>query len=216
MPYARARLSDGAFRPRLMCLSYDGYDRRPGAGSPHRNAAIMSGRGSPPDRRTGRPRGLDRWLLSAAAIGTAVTGGVFFDFSFVVMPGVRELPAAQGIEAMQAFDRTAIQPPLMLMMYATAGLCAVLAVRALMKWSRSTSPWILAAASAFLLAAVVITGAANVPISAAVDALDPAGADAAARWDELFTAWIRWNHARTLASIAAAVGFLIALRPTDR
>ncbi|WP_306361277.1 DUF1772 domain-containing protein [Nocardia sp. CC227C] len=181
-------------------------------GSPDRNAAIVNGRGSPPTRRADRPRGVDHWLLAAAAVGTAVTGGVFFDFSFVVMPGVRELPAAQGIEAMQAFDRTAVQPPLMLLMYATAVLCAVLAVRALMSWNRSTSPWILAAASAFLLAAVVITGAANVPISAAVDALDPTGADTAARWDELFTEWIRWNHARTLTSIAAAAGFLIALR----
>ncbi|MBF6241272.1 DUF1772 domain-containing protein [Nocardia otitidiscaviarum] len=174
---------------------------------------MVTGRGAPtPGRRADRPGGVDRWLLSAAAAGTAISGGVFFDFSFVVMPGLRELPPAVGIEAMQAFNQTAVRPPLMVLMYATAGLCAVLMVRAVMSWNRSRSPWILAAAGAFLFAVVVVTGAANVPISAAMDALDPSGTDTAARWDELLTQWIWWNHARTLASIAAAVGLLIALR----
>lgn len=159
--------------------------------------------------------GPSRWLISAAAIGTAVTGGVFFDFSFVVMPGLRELPAAQGIAGMQAVNRTAVTAPLMLMIYGTAALCAVLIVRAIMTRDRST-PWILAAAIAFLIATVAITGAANVPISAAVDALDPTGQGASAQWDDLFTQWVWWNHARTLTSIAAAVGFAIALRPPAR
>ncbi|WP_378730299.1 DUF1772 domain-containing protein [Nocardia brasiliensis] len=158
-------------------------------------------------------RNPDRWLTSAAVIATAINGGVFFDFSFVVMPGLRELPAAQGITAMQAFDRTAVTPPLMLMMFATAALCVVLIVRSITTWSSASAPWTLAAAIAFLLAAVVITGAANVPISASIDALDPSSTAAHTRWDHLYTQWIWWNHARTLTSIAAAIGFAIALRP---
>lgn len=158
-------------------------------------------------------RGPDRWLTSAAAVATAINGGVFFDFSFVVMPGLRELPAAQGITAMQAFDRTAVTPPLMLMMFVTAALCVILIIRSLVTWGSASAPWILAAAIAFLLAAVVITGAANVPISASVDALDPSSTDAQTRWNDLYTQWLWWNHARTLTSITAAVGFTIALRP---
>ena len=160
-------------------------------------------------------QGPDRWLRSAAAVGTAVTGGVFFDFSFVVMPAVRQLPATQGIEAMQALNRTAVTAPLMLLMYGTAVLCVVLIVRAATRWDRS-APWILAASIAFLLAAVVITFAGNVPVSASVDALDPSRTGASARWDDLFTQWVWWNHVRTLTSIAAAVGFAIALRPPGR
>lgn len=140
-----------------------------------------------------------------------MTAGVFFDFSFVVMPGLRELPAAQGIAGLQAFDRTAVTAPLMLLMYGTSALCAVLLVRAIMARDGSAR-WVVPAAVAFLLATVVITGAANVPISAAVDALDPSGPGASARWDDLFTQWVWWNHARTLASTAAAVGFVVALR----
>lgn len=159
-------------------------------------------------------------MTTAAVIGTGVSGGVFFDFSFVVMPGLRELPAAQGIAAMEALNRTAVTPPLMLLMYLTTALCAVLMVRALMKWDRVSAPWILVGAIAYLLATVVITGAVNVPVSASMDALDPSAAGAAARWDDLFTQWTWWNHARMLLSITAAVGFAVALRrayrPTPR
>jgi uncharacterized membrane protein len=149
-----------------------------------------------------------RWPVAMAAVGTAISAGVFFDFSFVVMPGLRELPAAQGIAAMQALNRTATTPPFMLLMYGTSALCVVLLIRAVVRRERNPL-WITAAAIAFLLATVVITGVANVPTSAAIDALDPA---AIARWNDLFAQWVWWNHVRTLTSVAAAVGFVIALR----
>ncbi|WP_433580439.1 DUF1772 domain-containing protein [Nocardia brasiliensis] len=155
-------------------------------------------------------RGPDQWLTWTAALATAVNGGVFFDFSFVVMPGLRELPSAQGIAAMQALDRTAVTPPLMLAMYGTSALCLVLIVRAAMRWRTPPAPWLLAAAITFLFATVVITGAGNVPVSASVDALDPTDPGAATRWDELYTQWVWWNHARVLTALAAAAGFLIA------
>lgn len=161
-------------------------------------------------------QGLDRWLISAAAVVAGVSGGVFFDFSFVVMPGLRELPAAQGITAMQALDRSAVTPPLMLLMYVTATLCVVLIVRAAMKWKSASAPWVIAGAIAYLLAVVVITGAGNVPVSASVDELDPLGADASERWDDLYSQWVWLNHARVLTSVGAAVGFVIALRPPGR
>lgn len=162
-------------------------------------------------------RGPDPWLTWTAALAAAVNGGVFFDFSFVVMPGLRELPPAQGIAAMQALDRTAVTPPLMLAMYGTTALCLVLIVRAVLRWRNPAAPWILAAAVSFLFATVVITGAGNVPISASVDALDPADPGSATRWDELYTQWVRWNHARVLTALAAASGFVIAAtRPRRR
>lgn len=64
-----------------------------------------------------------RILTIAAALATALNAGVFFDFSFVVMPGLRELPTAQAITAMSALNESAVTPPLMLSMYLTAALC---------------------------------------------------------------------------------------------
>ncbi|WP_245746411.1 anthrone oxygenase family protein [Nocardia altamirensis] len=212
MSYGSARFSYGSLDGRLMCLVYD-YNR-----VYLRDVFIVTGWGSSaaPVHKASGGRGLDRLLVAAAAITTALTAGVFFDFSFVIMPGLRELPAAQGIEAMQAFNRTAVTPPLMLLMFGTAALCVVVMVRAVMKWDRWSSPLILAAVAAFLLAVVLITGGANVPVSAKVDALVPSAADSAARWDDLFTQWVWWNHARVLTSVAAAVGFIAALRHSVR
>ncbi len=153
-----------------------------------------------------------RWLISAAAIGTAISGGVFFDFSFIVMPALAELPPVQGIAAMQALNRSAVAPPLMLLMYGTAALCVVALALAARGRRTACAFWIAAAAVAYLLAAVVVTGAVNVPISAAIDALDPASAGAGVIWESLSTQWVWWNHVRTLTSIAAAAGFAFALR----
>ncbi|MFB8279087.1 anthrone oxygenase family protein [Nocardia colli] len=141
---------------------------------------------------------------------------MFFDFSFVIMPGLHELPAAQGIPAMQAFNRTAVTPPLMLLMFGTAALCLVLIIRTAVTWGSAAAPWTLAAGISFLLAVGVFTGAGNVPISASVDTLDPSSADAAARWADLFTQWVWWNHARVLTSITAAAGFVLALHARTR
>lgn len=160
-----------------------------------------------------RVRGFDSWLLSVAAVSTGVNGGVFFAWSAGIMPGLRELPAAQGILAMQAFNDSVVTPPYMLLLYGTAVLCVVLVVRAAMTWRGASAPWVLAAAIGYLLAAVVVTGAVHIPLTEALDSLDPSRAGAPARWDDLFTRWHWWNHVRTLTSIAAAVAFAVALRP---
>lgn len=67
--------------------------------------------------------------------------------------------------------------------------------------------------SAYLLAAVLVTGGGNSPVSAAVDALDPSAAGAGARWTDLHTEWIWWNHLRTLGSIGGTAALVLALRP---
>ena len=156
-----------------------------------------------------------RILTIAAALATALNAGVFFDFSFVVMPGLRELPTAQAITAMSTLNESAVTPPLMLSMYLTAALCLLLIARAVVRWS-SASPWLIGAGIAYLVAAVAITGGANVPISATIDALDPDAPASAAQWRDLYTQWVRWNHLRVVASLAAAVGFALAARELGR
>lgn len=160
---------------------------------------------------TGMSR-VDYWLTVAAAVGAGVNGGVFFAFSAFVMPGLRELPDAQGIAAMQAFNRTAVTAPYMLALFGTAALCVVVIVRAVMTWDAVSAPWLLGGAIAYLLAAIVITGAGNIPLNDAIDALDPASANAGTSWTEFVTEWVWWNHLRTVSAIAAAAALTIALR----
>jgi uncharacterized membrane protein len=144
------------------------------------------------------------WTTIAAGVGAAVNAGVFLCFSVFIMPAVRDLPAPQGIEAMQAFNRTAVVP-FTLVGLGTAVVCVVVIVRAFRARGTARSRWMLGGAAMFLIAAIVVTFVANVPISAAIDALDATSADAGPRWADLYTRWVWTNHLRTVGSLAAAV-----------
>jgi uncharacterized membrane protein len=52
----------------------------------------------------------------------------------------------------------------------------------------------------------------NVPRNNALAALDPASAEAAPHWRDYVASWTHWNHVRTVAALAAAACFTIALR----
>jgi uncharacterized membrane protein len=150
------------------------------------------------------------WVTTAATVGAAVNAGVFLAFSSFVMPAVRDLPAAGGIEAMQALDRAA-PAPFTVLGFGTAILCLPVIVRGLRAWRTTTGRWMLGGAAAFLVSAIVITFAANVPISYTIDTLDPGSLGAQTRWVDLAGQWAWWNHLRTLGSGAAAVALAIAL-----
>ena len=148
----------------------------------------------------------------AASVGAAVNAGVFLAFSAFVMPAVRELPAAQGIEAMQALNRTAVAP-FMLVGFGTAVLCVVVIVQGVSMWRTARGRWMLGGAVVYVIAAIMITFAANVPISYTIDTLNPSSPDVAARWADLYTQWVWSNHLRALGSIGAAIALAIGLRP---
>ena len=66
-----------------------------------------------------------------------------------------------------------------------------------------------AAALAYLIGAVGVTAARNVPLNDALALIDPNAADAASHWHSYLTQWNAWNHVRTVACIVAA-GLLAA------
>ncbi len=147
----------------------------------------------------------------AASVGAAVNAGVFFAFSFFIMPAVRDLPAAQGIEAMQALNRFAVAP-FTLIGLGTALLCIVVIAHGARIWRTTRGRWMLGGAATYLIAAIVITFAANVPISYTIDTLDASGLDAPRRWADLYPDWVWANHLRALGSLVAAIALAIGLR----
>lgn len=69
----------------------------------------------------------------------------------------------------------------------------------------------------FLVAAIMMTFVANVPISYAIDQLEPSGSEPGERWADLYTQWSWCNHVRSLGSIAAAAALAgAALRTNGR
>ena len=146
---------------------------------------------------------LDIVTLSAA-LGAGLVAGVFFAFSSFVMPALARLAPALGVAAMQAINVAAIGRWLLGALFGVAAACLVLAASALLAWSEPGARVRLAGAALYLIGAIGVTIACNVPRNHALARLAPHGADALALWPVYVREWTAWNHVRTLAALAAA------------
>ena len=155
---------------------------------------------------------LVQYLTFAAALGCGLSAGVFFAFSSFVMPALDRLTPGHSIRAMHSINRVAVTPVFMTALFGTALACTILGVWAVASWGERSAPLVLAGCALFLVGAIVVTVAANVPLNDALMKVDPEAADAAARWSSDLADWTRWNLARALTAIGASGLLIAALR----
>jgi uncharacterized membrane protein len=141
-----------------------------------------------------------------------VGAGVFFAFSTFVMQGLARLPPAQGMQAMQSINVTAVTPAFMSVLFGTAVAAMAAGVTALLSWQRPGSGWLLLGGVLYVLGVIGVTAAFNVPRNDALAAVEPARADAALLWARYMSGWTAWNHVRAVAALGALVCFILALR----
>jgi len=147
----------------------------------------------------------------AAAIGSGLVAGIFFAFSTFVMAALGRLPPEQGVAAMQAINVTVINPLFMLAFLGTAALCLALAAAAFFAGDVASGRLILAGGVTYLVGCIGVTMVCNVPLNDALAAVPAATPEAAALWSRYLGNWTLWNHARTAASVLAAILFTAAL-----
>lgn len=146
-----------------------------------------------------------------AALGAGLVAGVFFAFSSFVMGALARLPAAQGIAAMQSINVVVVNPLFLGTFFGTAALCLLLGVMAVVDWASAGAAWKLAGALLYLVGTIGVTAACNVPRNNQLAPLDPASHASAEIWTRYVAEWTMWNHVRTLAALAAAACFTLAL-----
>ncbi|MFE1166512.1 DUF1772 domain-containing protein [Nocardiopsis sp. NPDC058789] len=149
-----------------------------------------------------------------AAVLTGLFAGLFLSFSMAVMPGLARAGDRAMIEAMQGVN-TAILNPLFALVFVGAPVAAV-GTTVLYASSGSLAPLVWSGAGAvLLLVAVVVTFVVNVPRNNALDRAGAAGRlqDPGAVRAAFEPVWVRWNHVRSLASVAALVCSVMALLP---
>lgn len=154
---------------------------------------------------------LYQWISAAkfaAALGCALMAGTFFAFSVFIMPALKRLPAPQAIAAMQSINIAVINPLFMLVFMGTALLSLVLALTG---WKQPGAAWLLAGCALYLVGTFGVTVAGNVPLNDTLAPLKPNAPDAATAWAAYYSAWMMWNHARTLAALSACASFIISL-----
>jgi uncharacterized membrane protein len=150
-------------------------------------------------------------LEIVAALGCGLVAGVFFAFSTFVMPALARLQPPQGITAMQSINITAINPLFMLAIFGTAAACLFLAISALLNWQQPGAVYLLVGSLLYLIGAVLVTVFFNVPLNDALAIADPNSANATSLWSSYLTHWTNWNHLRTVAALAAAALFTLAI-----
>ncbi|WP_022889400.1 DUF1772 domain-containing protein [Agromyces italicus] len=152
-------------------------------------------------------------LLVLGIIGTGLVAGVFFAFSGFVVQGLDRLPPADAARAMREINVTAPRPPLMLALFGTGAVLVLLVVFVFIVTGRigGTGWLMLAAAAVYLVGAIGVTAAANVPRNnrlAAAPATDEAALGAA--WRGFRSGWLAWNHVRALTSTASCACLVVA------
>jgi uncharacterized membrane protein len=141
-----------------------------------------------------------------AAVLSGLFAGLFLAFSMAVMPGLARTGDRAMVEAMQGMN-TAILNPLFALVFVGAPVVA-LGSTALYFASGAQAPALWSGVGlVLLLVTVAVTFAVNVPRNNALDrAGEPARIqDPAAVRADFEPVWVRWNHLRSLASVAALV-----------
>jgi uncharacterized membrane protein len=150
-------------------------------------------------------------IVAVTAGGAALMAGAFWVFSVMVMPGLSRTEPTSAVAAMQQINVVAIRPAFLGVFIGTAVACAGAGIWAIVAWS-SASPWIVVAAVYYLLGAIAVTAAGNVPLNNALTAVSATSSAAALEgWRSFASRWVPWNHARAVASSAAAGCLLAAL-----
>lgn len=151
-----------------------------------------------------------------AAVGAGLAGGVFFAFSAFVMLGLKRLPTEDGIKAMNAINVAAVRPPLMILLFGTAAVCAAVIVALIMAWgsprlhlAESGMALSLAGAVIYLLGAILVTMERNVPLNRALAAATESSG--AMMWKIYLRDWVKWNHVRTVTCAIACVLLILGV-----
>lgn len=150
-------------------------------------------------------------LTLVAALGCGLVAGVFFAFSAFVMKALSNLPIGQGIAAMQSINLTVLNPWFFGAFFGTAAACLVELVYSLLQWDEPSAIYLLFGSILYLVGCFLVTIVFNVPKNEALASLSPGDPDGESRWTGYVATWTAWNHVRTVAALAGATSFGIAL-----
>jgi len=148
---------------------------------------------------------------TAAVLGTAIVGGVFFAFSSFIMKALGRASAAEGIAAMQSINIAVINPSFLGAFMGTALLSVGVIVLALLNHGHPSAMFFLGGAVLYFAGTFLVTMLGNVPLNDQLASVSPSDPAAAKLWMNYLDRWTMWNTVRTIAAIGATVLFTVGL-----
>jgi uncharacterized membrane protein len=148
-------------------------------------------------------------LLWFCALGCGLMAGVYFAFSVFIMRALDQLGPAAGAAAMNAVNTVILRSLFMPLFLLTSLASLVLAIIGLFCQPGASALLQFAGGVIYFLGMFIVTMVFNVPLNNQLQA--SRAHDVEAHWQRYMRAWVRWNHLRTLASLAASALFIVAL-----
>ena len=146
-----------------------------------------------------------------SALGCGLMAGFFFAFSICVMKALGAIPPAHGISAMQSINVAVINPWFLTPFLGMVVLSVLLSIAAVLRWHEPGAGYVVAGGLFYFLGTFLVTMLFNVPRNNALAAVAATSTEGAALWADYLIAWTKWNHVRTIAALAGAASFTIAL-----
>lgn len=150
-------------------------------------------------------------LLWFSVIGCGMMAGLYFAFSAFIMGALERIPQAHGVSAMQSINAVILKSWFMPLFWGTTFACLALVVIAALRWGEAGATAMAIGGVIYVVGMFGCTLFLNVPLNNALDAVQPAGAEAASVWARYLKDWTLWNHVRTVASAVASGLFILAL-----
>lgn len=152
--------------------------------------------------------------VTAALIGSALIGGVFFAFSSFVMKALARVPSTAGIAAMQSINVVVINPSFMGAFMGTALLSIGIIVLVLAVHDYPSTIFLLGGALLYFTGTFLVTMFGNVPLNERLAAVTAKDSAAVAMWEHYLNRWTLWNHVRTAAAVLASLLYSLGLMQT--
>ncbi|WP_425308410.1 anthrone oxygenase family protein [Ammonicoccus fulvus] len=144
-------------------------------------------------------------VAGAGAVGSAIAGGVYANFSARIMPRLARLPEADGITRMQQFNRVALRPPFMTAFFGAAAASAATVITTLVRGERAPGDWLGLVGGACYLGGWLLTMAYNVPRNVALERAVPGTSEASRAWSAYLREWTAANTVRAGLSVVGAL-----------
>ncbi|MET0534650.1 MAG: anthrone oxygenase family protein [Steroidobacter sp.] len=151
-------------------------------------------------------------LLIAASVGSGVMGGLFFVFSNTIMSAFDRLPNGGGVPAMQRINEVILNPLFFFVFFGTGIVSVVLLIFYVTHLSQPGALLACIGAVVYIVGAIGVTMACNVPLNNKLAAVPASAKDLAAHWQAYRGPWTHWNHVRTITCTLAAAAFALSAR----
>lgn len=140
--------------------------------------------------------------ISVAALGAGLMAGVYFAFSGFIMRAFDQLGADAAAKAMNSINEVILRSWFMFVFFGSTLLYAALAALALYDADLPGRWLLLATGMSYVTGMFFCTVVFNVPLNNRLAQTDQEAEAKAETWRYYLEYWTRWNHLRSVCSLA--------------